>query len=65
MCDIQCTIGLGLTGGLLGLMMSIVFCKIICSGMAEVEQPVAKMPTVIDMPITIQIYLPQQDKQSS
>jgi hypothetical protein len=65
MCDIQCTVGLGLTGGLIVLMMSIVFCKIICLDIPEVEQPVATIPTVIDMPITIRIYLPQQDKQTS
>jgi len=53
MCDIQCTVGLGLTGGLIGIMMTIVFCKIMCSAIPEVEQPVSKMPTVIDMPIII------------
>jgi len=65
MCDVHCTIGLGLTGGFIGLMVSILFCKIICSVIPDVEQPVATIPNVIDMPITIRIYLPQQDKQSS
>jgi len=62
MCDVNCTIGLGFTGGFIGIMLSLFFCKVICS---PLEQPVAEMPTVVDMPIIIRIYLPQQDKQTS
>ena len=71
MCDSDCAVGLGITGGIIGIMMSIFFCNIILSMMIESTEPIVShkqlhaeiptsAPTVIDMPITIRIYLPQQ-----
>jgi ABC-type antimicrobial peptide transport system permease subunit len=75
MCDTQCSVGLGITGGLIGIMMSIIFCNMMCSILLKPTDPIlpytrartelpTTTPTVIEMPITIRIYLPQQDTTS-
>ena len=67
MCDTQCTVGIGITAGLLGIMMTIICCKTLCEFLLEMNNPdTEQAPTrtnpqkVIEMPIVIRIYLPQQ-----
>jgi hypothetical protein len=63
----QCTVGIGLTAGLVGVMMTIICCKTLCEFLLELSQPDATQnpssrtvaPTVLEMPIIIRVYLPQ------
>jgi len=67
MCDMQCTVGIGLTAGLVGVMMTIICCKTLCEYLLELNQPIATQnppsrtvaPTVLEMPIIIRMYLAQ------
>ena len=70
MCDIQCIAGLCITFSVVGVIMTIICCKLLCSIMLQPIQPAVarmvvgtEMPTVIEMPILIRIYLPQQQQQ--
>jgi hypothetical protein len=63
----QCTVGIGLTAGLVGVMMTIICCKTLCEFLLELNQPIATQnpplrtvaPTVLEMPIVIRIHFPQ------
>lgn len=67
MCDMQCTVGIGLTVGLVGVMMTIICCKTLCEFLLELSQPIATQnpssrtvaPMVLEMPIVIRVQLTQ------
>ena len=70
MCDTGCSLGIGVTAGVVGVMMTIICCKTLCEFLLELSQPVATQtpplrdprvvaPTVLEMPIVIRIYMPQ------
>ena len=68
MCDLQCTVGIGITVGLLGIMLTIVCCKTLCEFLLEMNKsdteqaPTRTTPQkIIEMPIVLRIYLPQQN----
>ena len=70
MCDMQCTAGIGITVGLVGIMMTIICCKSLCEFMIELSKPDVPQtpartgsPTVIEMPIVIRIHFPQLESQ--
>jgi hypothetical protein len=63
----QCTLGIGLTAGVVGVMMTIICCKTLCEFLLELSQPDTTQkpalptvaPIVLEMPIIIRVYLPQ------
>jgi hypothetical protein len=71
MCDIQCGAGIGITIGVVGILMTIVCCKTLCEFLLDLSKPdtvappvptirpPTQSPTVVEMPILIRIYLPQ------
>jgi len=72
MCDTQCTAGIGITAGVVGIMMTIICCKTLCEFLLELSKPdTEQAPTrtniqkVIEMPIVIRIYLPQQENNTT
>jgi hypothetical protein len=76
---------MGISAGVVGIMMTIICCKTLCEFLLELSAPErttpvaatatvattvatvasvkAAMPTIIEMPILIRIYLPQQQPQ--
>lgn len=61
-----------MTAGFVGILMTIICCKTLCEFLIELNQPVLTQtpplrgprtvegPTVLEMPIVIRIYMPQQ-----
>ena len=61
-----------MTAGFVGILMTIICCKTLCEFLLELNQPVLSQtpplrgprtvegPTVLEMPIVIRIYMPQQ-----
>lgn len=60
-----------MTAGFVGILMTIICCKTLCEFLLELSQPALTQPpplqgpraegsTVLEMPIVIRIYMPQQ-----
>jgi len=67
MCDIQCSTGIGISAGVVGIMMTIICCKTLCEFLLELSKPdITQAPArtefsrLIEMPIVIRIHFPQQ-----
>ena len=39
MCDLSCSLGIGITAGVVGVMMTIICCKTLCEFMLELSKP--------------------------
>ena len=56
MCDFNCSAGLGVTAGVLGVLMTIVCCKTFCSVLVEMTQPAdteAETPSQNQRPVAV------------
>jgi hypothetical protein len=69
----QCTVGIGLTAGVVGVMMTIICCKTLCEFLLELSQPDPTQrpplpivaPTILEMPIIrkrMEKLFPSQDE---
>ena len=73
MCDILCVTGITITALVIGIITTMVCCKVICSFVNdadELDEPVVSRTTatrqthtIVELPIIIRIYLPPQQQE--